>query len=1111
METMRVSLKRTIVTATWAGLGLAWLAALPAALAAVPPAAAPDRSAGAVLELPENGFLAGGLVPSTVAGQPPTTLLWKSPLFAKPIEFEAEAVSRVRFPRRSPVARPTDAWRCELEGGDLLVGAVQAIDDEHVSLSPIDLAGQEVRLRRSAVVRMTRLAPDEIIVVPDGENAWLTASDGWTVAGGRPAARRDGATAHRLLDAPRRACYDIVLSWNIRPDLVITCADDARAVRGGQPNGVADRDSFRLELLAGKLLAIRESKTASIEQVAEVPGNARLLRVLVFVDRDLGRMAVVMPGPDGTADRCAFDATLPPLSPIAGGFTIALRGGDVRIDSLRVTAWKGDEPRPTAAAGLGVVSAADGRGEVRDGNTTRSLPLAEASTLLVREAPPAAHDTGPSVRVILQDGSQVSGRLKAVTKTGISFEALALAESVDIRFDQLAELEPVATCAPPPQPGRMGIMESAQGRLAGSLADLDGSTGVGWLARGAVRPVPIAVTHERLRIHYVASPGDAGSGESQPAPPAAAIPPIVYLSTGEVFPCTVLGGSAAGLRVKTLDAADAVLPPAVLRAVVFSPSAPQIEIQQQKLTRLLTVPRMQQADTLTHVLELQAGYYLRGKLLAIDENVVRFEVLGVKKQFARDTVTRLIWLAPVAAEADAGAAPPLAADGLPVQAVNNDGGRMTLRAQRVLGNRLFGSHGVLGTAGIDLSLCDRLSIGEASDATERGALPYSQWRLTPAKVPRSLSQTVDADEPSPAKPASAAAETDPVEQQRLAAAEAAALTGERSCLEQLGELLNATSPAIRRRSRALLRQLTGRQTRELDQGGDDSPEKRAATVLRWRQWIAREGVSAKLAFPKPVDPDMKKAVLGRTLYSIPKHNLVIEVDDQGRETFRANAKHAFACDLLVNGHRLVADGSTLVEYDVAGRQVWSLPDLPRVPMSVRRLDNGNTLVAMDGLPNRGQVVEYDRDGVEVWRWNAPGREPADVERLPNGNTLVALHGANRVVEIDDEGTEIWGIDVVDPLRVIRLANDTTLVISGDLKKGWIFDAAGAEVRDLGAVIDAGMAADGRLLLLGADGTVTLEAGNALAAEDWQMLADEQQQEMPSGSARVCRRLVAGAE
>jgi hypothetical protein len=279
------------------------------------------------------------------------------------------------------------------------------------------------------------------------------------------------------------------------------------------------------------------------------------------------------------------------------------------------------------------------------------------------------------------------------------------------------------------------------------------------VSRHGVIGIPCRVV---LQGHYVASPGDAGRGESRPAPPAAAIPPIVYLSTGEVFPCTVLGGSAAGLRVKTLDAADAVLPPAVLRAVVFSPSAPQIEIQQQKLTRLLTVPRMQQADTLTHVLELQAGYYLRGKLLAIDENVVRFEVLGVKKQFARDTVTRLIWLAPVAAEADAGAAPPLAADGLPVQAVNNDGGRMTLRAQRVLGNRLFGSHGVLGTAGIDLSLCDRLSIGEASDATERGALPYSQWRLTPAKVPRSLSQTVDADEPSPAKPASAAAETDPV-------------------------------------------------------------------------------------------------------------------------------------------------------------------------------------------------------------------------------------------------------------------------------------------------------------------------------------------------------------
>jgi hypothetical protein len=1100
VTTIRVSLGHKTVTATWAGLGLAWLAALPAALAAVPPGADPDRSAGAVLELPDDGFLAGTLAPRSVAAQPPATLLWKTPLFAKPIEFEAEAVSRVRFPRRSPVVRPADAWRCELEGGDMLVGGVQAIDDEHVSLIALDLAGEEVRLRRSAVVRMTRLAPDEIIVVPGGGNAWGAAPGGWAVAGGRPAARRVGATAHQPLDAPRRACYDIALSWNKRPDLVITCADDARAVRGGQPDGAADRDSFRLELTAGKLLAIRESKTAFIEQVAEVPGNARLLRVLVFVDRDRGRMAVVMPGPDETADRCAFDATLPPLSPIAGGFTIALRGGDVRIDSLRVTAWKEDEPRLTAAAGLVVVSAADGRVEVRDGNTTRSLPLAEASTLLVREAPPAAHDTGPSLRVILQDGSQVSGRLKAVTETGISFEAPALAESVDIRFDQLAELEPVATMVPPPQPGRMGMLEAVHGRLAGSLADLDGSTGVGWLARGAVRPVPFAATHERLSIHYVASPGDAGRGESQPAPPAAAIPPIVYLGTGEAVPCTVLGGNAAGLRVKTPDAADAMLPAAVLRAVVFVPSAPR-RIQQQKLTRLLTLPRMQQADPPTHVLGLQAGDYLRGKLLAIDENVVRFEVLGMEKQFARDTVTHLIWLTPVAAEAHAGAAPPPAANGLPVEAVNNDGRRTKLRAQRVVGIRLVGNHDVLGTAGIDLSSCDRLSIGEASDATERGALPYSQWRLTPAKVPRSLSQTANAEEPSPAKPASAAAETDPVEQQRLAAAEAAALTGDRSCLEPLGELLNATSPAIRRRALALLRQLTGRQTRELNQGGDDSPEQRAAAVLRWRQWIAREGVFAELAFPRPVDPGIGKAVLGRTLYSIPERNLVIEVDDQGRETFRAEAKQAFACDLLANGHRLVADGNTLVEYDAVGRQVWSLPDLPQVPMSVRRLDNGNTLVAMDGLPNLGQVVEYDPDGGEVWRWNAPGLEPADAERLPNGNTLVALHGANRVIEIDDEGTEIWGIDVVDPLRVIRLANDTTLVVSGDLKKAWIFDAAGAEVRDLGAVIDAGMAADGGLLLLGHDGTVTLEAGNGLAAKDWHKVLDE----MPSGSARASRR------
>ena len=141
-------------------------------------------------------------------------------------------------------------------------------------------------------------------------------------------------------------------------------------------------------------------------------------------------------------------------------------------------------------------------------------------------------------------------------------------------------------------------------------------------------------------------------------------------------------------------------------------------------------------------------------------------------------------------------------------------------------------------------------------------------------------------------------------------------------------------------------------------------------------------------------------------------------------------------------------------------------------MSVRRLDNGNTLVTMDGYEAEKMcALEIDPLGDEVWRWS--GDQPGDAERLPNGNTLVALHGANRVVEVDAEGQEVWGVAIEDPLRVERLADGTTLVVSG-ANHGRIYGQDGSEVRDLGEMRDARVAPDGGLMILGMDGLLQRE-------------------------------------
>lgn len=1028
-------------------------------------AAAPDRPA-AVLDLPGGGFLVGRLAERTADAGPLATLAWQSPLFVEPVEFRIDAIGRVRFPRGGP-APPAAGWRVDLDGGDFLLGELGGLDAAHLTFLPADLGVQEVRIRRAAVARLTRLDAGTIVAVPGGIEAWRTAA-AWTGDAGRPATRERGAVAHLPIDAPRRACYEVAISWEQRPEFEIAVAADPRAMpspSGGAPTRAGD--SFRIESVGGTLLAVREGDKAVADVIGELAEADRGLRVRIFVDRDRGRMAVVLPA-GAAAARAVFDATLPPKAAAEGGVLVRLRSGDLRIDDLRVTEWRDEEPRSVVDAAPLAESYAAATGEftLRDGDVRRRLPADKAATLVVRAqgGPPAA--VAPeTVRAVFRGGSQISGRLRAVAAEALVVAAPALAAELACPFDRLAVLEAGVPRDPPRGPGREGVLDAVHGRAAGCLATPAVGAGLAWLPRGAVAAARVRPDVEPLRIVYAAAPGGAGDEPGAPGPA------VAYLRNGDALSCAVLAGDAEGLRLRTAVAADVPVPAAALRAVELVPAEP-LGVPREKLARLLTLPRMQQADPPTHMLRLQSGDYVRGRLRALDDARVRFEVLGAVKDFPRDQVTRLIWLTreddPPAA---APALPP--GDGLPVQGVMRDGRRLTIGVDRLVGDRLVGRHAVLGEAGIDLPACDRLLVAGAIAETPPDALPYAKWVLKPAAVPgthkavEKRSSARAEQPPSPPAPAAATAE----ELAALAAAERAAFAGDRSCLEPLGELLAAGSRDVRRRALVLLRQMTGRPSRELAFRPDDPPEQSQADVFRWRQWIAREGTLAELVFPRPPDAAALARVRGRTLCSVPGENAVIEIDDRGRETFRAQARSAYACDLLPDGSRLFGDGRSVVEYDPAGREVWSLPDLPREPMSVRRLDNGNTLVAFDGFDDRAGVMEYDRTGALVWKWNSRG-QPADAVRLPDGNTLVALHGENLVVEIDDAGSEAWRVVVDDPLRVERLADGTTLVVSGDSRRGWVYDHDGGVVRELGELADAGPAADG-LTVLDHDGELSL--------------------------------------
>lgn len=254
---------------------------------------------------------------------------------------------------------------------------------------------------------------------------------------------------------------------------------------------------------------------------------------------------------------------------------------------------------------------------------------------------------------------------------------------------------------------------------------------------------------------------------------------------------------------------------------------------------------------------------------------------------------------------------------------------------------------------------------------------------------------------------------------RLAAARGLANLGERKMLTIFAKLMESDDPMIRARSYQALRVFTNQQ---LPFVASDEVSARAKAVKAWQQWIEKEGGKAELTYPLPVTD----ALLGRTLICDYEKGVILELGHDGKQRWKKIWEGALACQGLANGHRLVASISQrkIVEFDESGQEVWRYDDLPGKPFSVRRLENGNTLVACF---DSGKVLEIRRDGSIARQISVEGG-PTDARRLENGRTLIALADIHQVVEVDQAGAVVWKVENMNsPYSAQRLPNGNTLV------------------------------------------------------------------------------------
>lgn len=475
-----------------------WLVLACCGNACVPAAALEPALTEGVLDLPGGGSLQGRLLPAPAPAEGDRgTLLWKSPAFVEPFEFRLDELAGMRLTAPRPPAPPV-VFRCQLRGGDAVDGDIDSIDRERVVIATP--GGERVRIDAAAIDAISRVSANlsGAYVGPGGLAGWQQSpASSWQEEGGRIRSHLRNAAVVRDLGSPPRACYDVVVAWKRMPEFRIGI--------GG--SGKAGDDAYRLEFLSvdGKPAAalVRQEKGNARIALVDVGQPANRLHIRLFVDQRAGRLAGV--SIDGGKPVFA-EVTLPPAAGRAasGRFCITLDGGDVSLDSLRVSAWTTPEPlveeRTTAAVtgrdGLAVVGAVTSfdkaSGElVMEGG--QKLKLADVDAIAFRPDP-AAEAAGPpapatgGLRVMRRAGGMLTGALVSIDEQTLRLRCPGIDEPVALPLDDVMSFVPVRpAAAPAPLPGRVGSLTTGGVSMRGCLVDGSGSGhGLAWMPVGSL-------------------------------------------------------------------------------------------------------------------------------------------------------------------------------------------------------------------------------------------------------------------------------------------------------------------------------------------------------------------------------------------------------------------------------------------------------------------------------------------------------------------------------------------------------------------------------------------------------------------------------------------------
>ena len=461
----------------------------------------------------DGGKLPGSLVAAPEAeGSGRDTIVWRSPKFTEPFEFRLADIAGVFYEGAAAQPAPAPSF-VRLRGGDVLPATVASLDDESLVIdTPGVDAPQRLRIARTEVAGISRnAAGGGSYAGPSGLEGWEQTPPGaWREEARRLVSSSVGAALTRNVNAPSRACYRVRLARRAAAEFRVAIAAAEKADDDGYAVQAIGSDASQ-ELI----LVRRGGGKAVIEPLPRATWRNDLLELVIFVDQETGRMAVIVPGAEGDAGRRATEATLAPEAgtPRSGRFRLEVGAGEVGLDRLEVTAWRGAEP----TLGVGQDTAIATRAGSLEGFSVTSYDPAAAAYVLARGGetkrvaaadveeirfPNAGGDVEPppAVRVLRADETTVSGDLVKTDDRAVWVRRRGVEPVVAVPLETVVAIRGQAGRPLDEQPGRAGTLVIGGERMRGRLAD--GPGGLAWRPVGSVNAVPFAAPVD-AEVEYV--------------------------------------------------------------------------------------------------------------------------------------------------------------------------------------------------------------------------------------------------------------------------------------------------------------------------------------------------------------------------------------------------------------------------------------------------------------------------------------------------------------------------------------------------------------------------------------------------------------------------------